>query len=54
MSNAMNAPKITIGNPTPRMIAFEVIIKNEIKIYMKFMLTLALFSLLLIAVALLV
>ena len=54
MSNAINAPKITIGNPTPRMIAFEVIIKNEIKIYMKFMLTLALFSLLLIAVALLV
>ena len=37
---AMNAPKITIGNPTPKIIAFEVIIKNEIEIYMKFMLTL--------------
>ena len=37
--SAMNAPKITIGNPTPKMIAFEVIIKNEIEIYMKFMLS---------------
>ena len=42
MSNAMNAPKMTIGNPTPKMIAFEVIMKNEIEIYMKFMLTLVL------------
>ena len=40
MSIAMNAPKITIGNPTPKMIAFEVIKKNGIEIYMKFMLTL--------------
>ena len=40
MASAMNAPKITIGNPTPKMIAFEVIMKNEIEIYMKFMLTL--------------
>ena len=40
MASAMNAPKITIGNPTQRMIAFEVIMKNEIEIYMKFMLTL--------------
>ena len=54
MANAMNAPKITIGSPTPKMIAFEVIIKNEFEIYMKFMLTLVLFSLLLIVVALLV
>ena len=54
IKSAMNAPKITIGNPTPKMIAFEVIIKIEIKIYMKFMLTLALFSLLLLVVALLV
>ena len=54
MSIAMNAPKITIGNPTPKMIAFDVIIKNEIEIYMKFMLTLERFSRLLIAVGLLV
>ena len=54
MSNAMNAPKMIIGNPTPKMIAFEVIMKNEIEIYMKFMLTLALFSLFLILVPLLV
>ena len=54
MISAMNAPKITIGNPTPRMIAFEVIIKNGIEIYMKFMLTLVLFSLLLLGVVLLV
>ena len=54
IKSAMNAPKITIGNPTPKMIAFEVIIKNEFEIYMKFMLTLVLFSLLLIVVALLV
>ena len=40
MASAMNAPKITIGNPTQKMIAFEVIMKNEIEIYMKFMLTL--------------
>ena len=54
MARAMNAPKITIGNPTPKMIAFEVIMKNEIEIYMKFMLTLVLFSLLLLEVDLLV
>ena len=54
MSNAMNAPKITIGNPTPKMIAFEVIKKNGIEIYMKFMLTLVLFSLLLLVVDLLI
>ena len=54
MANAMNAPKITIGNPTPRMIAFEVIIKNGIEIYMKFMLTLVQVSLLLLEVDLLV
>ena len=54
MSNAMNAPKITIGNPTPKMIAFEVIMKNEIEIYMKFMLVPELFSLLLAIVPLLV
>ena len=54
IKSAMNAPKITIGNPTPKMIAFEVIIKNEIEIYMKFMLTLVLFSLILIIVLLLV
>ena len=54
IKSAMNAPKITIGNPTPKMIAFEVIIKNEIEIYMKFMLTLVRFSLFLIIVPLLV
>ena len=54
MSNAMNAPKITIGNPTPKMIAFEVIMKNEIEIYMKFMLVLERFSLLLAIVPLLI
>ena len=54
MSNAMNAPKITIGNPTPKMIAFEVIMKNEIEIYMKFMLVLERFSLFLVIVPLLV
>ena len=54
IKSAMNAPKITIGNPTPKIIAFEVIMKIEIEIYMKFMLTLALFSLLLLVVALLV
>ena len=54
MANAMNAPKITIGSPTPKMIAFEVIKKNGIEIYMKFMLTLVLFSLLLLEVDLLV
>ena len=54
MASAMNAPKITIGSPTPRMIAFEVIMKNGIEIYMKFMLTLALFSLLLLGVDLLI
>ena len=54
MSNAMNAPKITIGNPTPKMIAFEVIMKNEIEIYMNFMLVLERFSLLLAIVPLLV
>ena len=52
--SAMNAPKITIGNPTPKIIAFEVIMKNEVEIYMKFMLTLVLFFLLLIVVALLI
>jgi len=40
ITSAMNAPKITIGNPTPKIIAFEVIMKNETEIYMKFMLTL--------------
>ena len=40
IKSAMNAPKITMGNPTPKIIAFDVIIKNEIEIYMKFMLTL--------------
>ena len=54
MASAMNAPKITIGNPTPKMIAFEVIMKNGIEIYMKFMLILALFSLLLLGVDLLI
>ena len=54
MKSAMNAPNMTIGKPTPKMIAFEVIIKNEFEIYMKFMLTLVLFSLLLIVIALLV
>ena len=54
MSIAMNAPKITIGNPTPKMIAFEVIMKNEIEIYMNFMLVLERFSLLLAIVPLLV
>ena len=49
----MNAPKITIGNPTPKMIAFEVIKKNWIEIYMKFMLTLVQVSLLLLGVDLL-
>ena len=53
MSKAMNAPKITIGNPTPKMIAFEVIMKNGIEIYMKFMLTLVQVSLLLLGVDLL-
>ena len=53
MSIAMNAPKITIGNPTPKMIAFEVIKKNGIEIYMKFMLTLVQVSLLLLGVDLL-
>ena len=53
MSSAMNAPKITIGNPTPKMIAFDVIIKNGIEIYMKFMLTLVQVSLLLLGVDLL-
>ena len=54
IKSAMNAPKITIGNPTPKMIAFEVIMKNEIEIYMKFMLVLEQFSLLLVIVPLLV
>ena len=31
IKSAMNAPKITIGNPTPKMIAFEVIMKIELK-----------------------
>ena len=53
MSIAMNAPKITIGSPTPKMIAFEVIKKNWIEIYMKFMLTLVQVSLLLLGVDLL-
>ena len=53
MASAMNAPKITIGNPTPKMIAFDVIIKNGIEIYMKFMLTLVQVSLLLLGVDLL-
>ena len=43
MASAMNAPKITIGNPTPKMIAFEVIMKIDIEIYMKFMLILGRF-----------
>ena len=50
MASAMNAPKITIGNPTQKMIAFEVIMKNEIEIYMKFMLTLVQVFLLLLGV----
>ena len=53
IANAMNAPKITIGSPTPKMIAFEVIMKNGIEIYMKFMLTLVQVSLLLLGVDLL-
>ena len=53
IKSAMNAPKITIGNPTPKMIAFEVIMKNGIEIYMKFMLTLVQVSLLLLGVDLL-
>ena len=53
IKSAMNAPKITIGNPTPKMIAFEVIMKNGIEIYMKFMLTLVQVSLLLLEVHLL-
>ena len=54
INNAMNAPKITIGNPTPKIIAFEVIMKIEIEIYMNFMLILVLFSLLLLGVDLLI
>jgi len=54
IKSAMNAPKITIGNPTPKIIALEVIMKNEFEIYMKFMLTLVLFSGLLIIILLLV
>ena len=54
MASAMNAPKITIGNPTPKMIAFEVIKKNGIEIYMKFMLTLVQVFLLLLGVRLLI
>ena len=54
ITSDMNAPKITIGKPTPKMIAFEVIMKNVIEIYMKFMLILVLFFLLLIVIALLV
>ena len=54
IKSAMNAPKITIGNPTPKMIAFEVIMKNEFEIYMKFMLILVLFFLFLTIVLLLV
>jgi len=54
IKSAMNAPKITIGNPTPKIIALEVIMKNEFEIYMKFMLTLVLFSVLLIIILLLV
>ena len=50
IASAMKAPKITIGNPTPKIIAFEVIMKNETEIYMKFMLTLVQFSLLLLIV----
>jgi len=50
----MKAPKITIGNPTPKIIAFEVIMKNETEIYMKFMLLLVQFSLLLLIVDLLI
>ena len=53
IKSAMNAPKITIGNPTPKMIAFEVISKIDIEIYMKFMLSLVLFFLLLIVIVLL-
>ena len=40
ITSAINAPKITIGNPTTRIIAFDVIMKNVIEIYMKFMLIL--------------
>ena len=29
IASAMKAPKITIGNPTPKIIAFEFKIKNE-------------------------
>ena len=54
IASAMKAPKITIGNPTPKIIAFEVIMKNETEIYMKFMLTLVQFSLLLLIVDLLI
>ena len=54
IKSAMNAPKITIGNPTPKMIAFEVIMKNEFEIYMKFMLILVLFFLTLTIILLLV
>ena len=54
IKSAMNAPKITMGNPTPKIIAFDVIIKNGIEIYMKFMLTLVQVSLLLLGVDLLI
>ena len=54
IASAMKAPKITIGNPTPKMIAFEVIMKNETEIYMKFMLPLVQFSLLSLIVDLLI
>ena len=54
IASAMKAPKITIGNPTPKMIAFEVLMKNETEIYMKFMLSLVQFSLLLLIVDLLI
>ena len=54
IASAMKAPKITIGSPTPKMIAFEVIMKNETEIYMKFMLSLVQFSLLLLIVDLLI
>ena len=53
IASAMKAPKITIGNPTPKIIAFEVIMKNETEIYMKFMLTLVRVFLLLLGVRLL-
>ena len=42
-NNAIRPPTTIIGIPTPKLIVFDAIYENDVKIYMKFVMTVFLF-----------